>query len=146
MKQSYTLSQLRQRLIDKNNEMRWFGSLSGIVITDIQDGTCRAYADITEASFGPFGQAHNGVLCTLMDDLAAMAAAGTGRGSVTVNGKNDYFIPVTQPCRLWGVAQLKGESGATCTYQTDIYHEDILVATGTYTFYRLEELMHNDKQ
>ncbi|MCD8144782.1 MAG: PaaI family thioesterase [Oscillospiraceae bacterium] len=142
MSTQLNLNELRQRLIQKNNEMRWFGSLNGIVITEIGDGYCRAYADITEDSFGPFGQVHSGVLCTLMDDLAAMAAAGTGRGSVTVNGKNDYFTPVTRPCRLEGISQLEGETGLTCTYHTAVYQDNVLVASGTYTFYRMEDLTH----
>ena len=134
------LEELRRRLIDKNNELRWFGSLSGIVITEIGDGFCRAYADITEESFGPFGQVHNGVIATLMDDLAAMASAGTGRGSVTINAKNDYFIPVTEPCRLEGISRLEGEVGPICTYHTAVYQGEALAASGTYTFYLREDL------
>ncbi len=140
MANTINLDELRRRLIHKNNEMRWFGSCNGIVITEIGDGYCRAYADITAASFNAFGQVHNGVLCTLMDDLAAMAAAGTGRGSVTVNGKNDYFAPVTEPCRLEGISHLEGGTGTICTYHTEVCQGNTLVATGTYTFYRLEDL------
>lgn len=136
------LDELRKRLIRKNNELKWFGSLSGVVITEIGDGCCRAYVDITEDSFGPNGQVCNGVLCTLMDDLAAMASAGTGRGSVTINGKNDYFKPITQPCRLEGYSQLEGQEGPICTYHTAVYLGEDLVASGTYTFYLKEDLTH----
>lgn len=142
MSRQYSLEELRQRLIHKNNELRWFGSRSGIVITEIGDGYCRAYADIPQDSFDLFGRVHNGVICTLMDDLAAMAAAGTGRGSVTVNGKNDYFAPITEPCRLEGISRLEGEIGPICTYHTAVYQGDTLVASGTYTFYRMEDLTH----
>jgi acyl-CoA thioesterase len=137
---SSKLRRLRLQLTAVMNSDRYFSAANGITITAIRDGYAEGSFPVTLSALDVSGAVHKGALSTLMDSVAAAAAAGSGWNCVTLNCETHFLEPVFPPAQLIGEAHLISTSGRICAYRTAVRQDSRLVATGTYTFYLTGEL------
>ena len=123
----------REAIDDTRRRNHW-GHGMGIEILDISSTKATARIDISERHHQPFGIAHGGVYCSIVEDLASQAAGLAarelgGKGVVGVSNSTDFLrshgegelIAVAEPIHVgrrtmlsitpWYVAPASGKSG-----------------------------------
>ena len=98
---------------------------------DRAEGTLEVHPD----SLNPYGYVHGGILTTLSDTVAGVAAASRGGMSVTLSHTLNYLRPATG--RTIYCAATPQRVGKTISvFQVSLTNEDgVLVATGLFTFH-----------
>lgn len=134
---------------DKYDELRLrnrWGHEMGIEIVEISSRRVTARIEIDERHHQPYGIVHGGVYCSIVEDIASLAAGlaardGGGRGVVGVNNNTDFI-------RSHGVGELRaaaepihsGRRTMIWTVAITRASDDKLVARGQVRFQVLDEL------
>ncbi len=105
------LEKVRQRA-----EKEGFALHNGVTLTALEEGYCQCRAEMTEASLNPHGIAHGGLLFTLCDTAAGLAATATGRTVVTQSADIHFLRPGLGPVLIASARVVKkGHQTALCT-------------------------------
>ena len=129
------------RLKERINRPGSFSVENGMTVTEVKDHWCRGELAVRPSSLNPRGSVHGGCLCTLMDTVAGVAACTDGRGCVTLNCSISYLRPARDTGKVYCETRLIKGSRSTVVMEAILTDDrDKLVATGTYTFFLLEEL------
>ena len=117
-----------------------FARKLGIVVEAVTSGGARVVKTIEEDDLNPLGRAHGGVYFTMADPAAGSAMVAKGYGAVTVNASYNFFRSA-QAGDVVTAEAVEVKSGRTvCVYDVRVTDQNgTLLATGTFTFYRLEE-------
>ncbi len=72
-----------------------FSGAAGLEILDVGRGYCKGRIRIDERHMNPLSTVHGGVLYTMADTIAGMAAATAGNPGPTVSGDMYFMRPAT---------------------------------------------------
>jgi acyl-CoA thioesterase len=92
-------------VIDHMYKRDRFSQLLGIVVLDVQRGSCRLQMNIREEMVNGFGIVHGGVTFSLGDSALAFASNSHGRLSVALEAAISYPAPVKAGDTLTAVAE-----------------------------------------
>lgn len=88
----------------------------------------------------PYGIAHGGVLFSLADNTAGMAARGDGRSYVTLSSSFNFLRPGKAGDTIQAEAKVRRRGGATCYVNVDITDSaGELLASGNSVFFCIEK-------
>lgn len=91
--------------------------------------------DIRRESTNPYGYVHGGMLCSLADDVTAIAAHTDGRAYVS-QSCSIYFIKNQKPGTIRAEARVRSRSPMTALVEVSITgQEGQLLVSGTYTMF-----------
>ncbi|MCI8477668.1 MAG: PaaI family thioesterase [Oscillospiraceae bacterium] len=83
----------------------------------------------------PYGYVHGGILATLADTVAGVAAASRGGRSVTLSNTLTYLRPATGRV-IYCIAEPQRVGKTISVFQVNLTNEEgALVATGLFTFH-----------
>ena len=130
---------LYRQIMAGSSEPGWFSTLLKIEYDHLDGHSAEGHVVATREHCNPFHIVHGGVYYTLMDQLAGMAAAATGRGGVTLDSSVNYLKSAkegeTVRCKLEAVHL--GRSVAV--YEAKCFGENgELQATGTFHLFFLQ--------
>lgn len=95
---------------------------------------------LTEGLLNPYGMAHGGVLFSLADNTAGMAARGDGRSYVTLSSSFNFLQPGRAGDTIRAQAIVRRRGRATCYVDVDILDSGgALLASGNSVFYCIEQ-------
>ena len=83
------LEQLKRQINAENGFIRHIG----VAVTEIGEGFCRCETVLGEDGLNPHGVAHGGLLFTMCDTAAGVAATAAGRKVVSRAGDIHYLLP-----------------------------------------------------
>ena len=126
-------------LKERANQPDTYAVTGGMRVAELGDGWARGELLLEERHRNPMGIVHGGVYYTLMDQLAGMATAATGRGGVTLDANVSYLKSArageTVRCKLEAVHIGK----SVAVYEAKCFGEDgALQATGTFHLFFLK--------
>lgn len=133
--------ELWQKLKERINRPGQFSVENGILVTEVGDHWCRGELTVQSSSLNPRGIVHGGCLGTLMDTVAGVAACTGGQACVTLNCALNYLRPAARTKKVYCNTKLI-KNGRTVVVMEAILTDDQgrEIATGTYTFFLLEEV------
>lgn len=124
--------QMREQINDRDGFMRY----NGIRVTALDEGCCECEAVLSEDSLNPHGFAHGGLLFSMCDSAAGIAATTTGRKVVTQSA-DIHFLRPAMPGTITARGKVikVGIHTAYCT--AEIYDRSglLLVAAGFDMFF-----------
>lgn len=129
-----------EEVVAYRNKHNLFARKLGIVVESISPGSARVVKTIEEDDLNPLGRAHGGVYFTVADSAAGSAMVSKGYAAVTVNATYNFFRSAVVGDVVTAEA-VETKSGQTiCVYDVRVTDQNgVLLGTGTFTFYRLEE-------
>jgi len=119
------------------NRPHQFSYENGITITWLEPGLARGELKVGEDSVNPHGQVHGGALYTLADTTAGCCACSKGGSCVTASSSMEFLRPAlsgTIACAATPKKLGKNLSVIQVELKND---QDVVVATGTFTFFML---------
>lgn len=94
---------------------------------------------LTPELLNPYGIAHGGVLFSLADNTAGMAARGDGRSYVTLSSSFHFLRPGQAGDTIRAEAKVRRRGSGTCYIDVDITDsQGELLASGSSMFYCIE--------
>lgn len=81
------------RLKEYINEQDKFCIHNGIKISEVKEGYAAGFVKISENSLNPHGKVNGGLIYSLADVIAGVAATSHGRMCLTLNGTVSYLKP-----------------------------------------------------
>ncbi len=133
---------LYERLRARSNRPGHFTSELGLNITRLEHFRCEAEITPTRQENNPRGIIHGGVLYTMIDQVAGLAACTTGRGCVTLDADIHYYCPAEAGQALRCVAEVvKPGKNVTVVTADVIGPNGKTLCTGTFTYFMLEEII-----
>lgn len=98
---------------------------------DRVEGKLEVHPDI----LNPYGYVHGGILATLSDTVAGVAAASRGGMSVTLSNTLNYLRPATGRV-IYCTAEPQRVGKTISVFQVNLTNEEgVLVSTGLFTFH-----------
>ena len=82
---------LCRRIVEGASQPGWFSNQLKIVYDHLDSRSAEGHIVAEKEHCNPFNIVHGGVYYTLMDQLAGMATAATGRGGVTLDANVSYL-------------------------------------------------------
>ena len=130
---------LCRRIVEGASQPGWFSNQLKIVYDHLDSRSAEGHIVAEKEHCNPFNIVHGGVYNTLMDQLAGMATAATGRGGVTLDANISYLKSArageTVRCKLEAVHIGK----SVAVYEAKCFGEDgELQATGTFHLFFLK--------
>ncbi|HBK03936.1 MAG TPA: hypothetical protein DDY87_06090 [Clostridiales bacterium] len=130
---------LYRQIMEGSSQPGWFSTQLKIVYDHLDGRSAEGHIVAEKEHCNPFNIVHGGVYYTLMDQLAGMAAAATGRGGVTLDANVSYLRSArageTVCCRLEAVHIGK----SVAVYDAKCFGENgELQATGTFHLFFLK--------
>ena len=114
----------------------------GIIINEISEGYCHASKTIAEDDANPRGIAHGGVYFTLADTAAGTAMASHGYLASTLDAHYNFFRPARPGDCISAEAKEIKRGKTVCVFDVQVTDQNgTLLGTGTFSFYRLGELV-----
>ena len=119
---------LCRRIVEGASQPGWFSNQLKIVYDHLDSRSAEGHIVAEKEHCNPFNIVHGGVYYTLMDQLAGMATAATGRGGVTLDANVSYLKSARA-----------GETVSVAVYEAKCFGEDgELQATGTFHLFFLK--------
>ncbi len=119
------------------NSPHQFSYENGITITWLEPGLTRGEMAAGEDSVNPHGQVHGGALYTLADTTAGCCACSRGGSCVTASSSMEFLRPAMGG-RITCAATPKKLGKNLSVVQVELRNgDDVVVATGTFTFFML---------
>lgn len=120
------------------NQPGQFSYENGIALTKVQPGYGEGILHVQPTSRNPHGTVHGGCLYTLADTVAGSTACAHGASCVTVSGTLEFLRPAAG-AHIRCVATPKKEGHTLSVMQVVLTNDsDVVVATGTFTFFLSE--------
>ena len=117
------------------NTPHQFSYENGILLTDVEPGYARGELTVGPNSINPHGNVHGGALATLADTVGGCCACSKGVSCVTANCTLEFLRPATGP-RIVCEATPKKMGRTLSVIQVVLTNDqNVVVATGTYTFF-----------
>ena len=108
---------------------------NGILLTDVEPGYARGELTVGPNCINPHGNVHSGALATLADTVGGCCACSKGGSCVTANCTLEFLRPATGP-RIVCEATPKKMGRTLSVIQVVLTNDqNVVVATGTYTFF-----------
>lgn len=134
-----------QRIIDRCDTPGHFGALLGLTCDRLDRDGAEGHFTVTRQLCNPLGIVHGGVYFTLMDQLAGMAAAATGRAGVTLDCSVNYLKSARMGDRVRCTVESVHLGRSVAVYDAKCWGEDgTLLCTGTFHLFfvrPLEEML-----
>lgn len=132
--------ELYRRLLARINQPGIFSTVNHMQVTKISHQYAEGELTVAPDSLNPRGLVHGGAIGTLMDSVAGIAAATSGRDRVTVNCSLQYLRPAKDTLKLRCVAAPIKQGRTLAVYSTTVTDDaGREIARGTHTYYLLEE-------
>lgn len=130
------------KLLERNNAPGLFAATNGIRLTRCWEDYAEGELTVSATSMNPRGIVHGGCLFALMDNVAGVAAASSGRACVTLNSTMNYIKAVKPGTKKILCQTSKVKSGRTIAVFNSVLTDDegSVIASGTYTYFLMEEL------
>lgn len=124
-----------EKLIRHCNENSGFNKHCGITCVQVEEGFSEVELPIRPECLNPGKTVHGGLLFSLGDTAAGVAAISHGVSCVTLSGNFNYLLPGTGT-KLRAFAREVRHGRTTGVYDVEIFDDaQKLVAKGTYTMY-----------
>ena len=121
------------------NTPHQFSYENGILLTHLEPGYAKGELTFGPNLINPMGNVHGGALATLADVVAGCCACSKGGRCVTANSSMEFLRPANTP-KLYCEATPKKMGRSLSVIQFTITNDqDVVVATGTYTFFMFFE-------
>lgn len=124
-----------QKMMEYSQGLSNFNTFIGMRYTDMREGHAEVEITLGEATRNPQGFAHGGIIFTLCDVAAGMAAVSVGRMAVTLNSSINFLRP-GKGTKLYAVGDVikLGKTVAVC--EARVYDDDNrMVAKGDFSMY-----------
>lgn len=122
-----------------NIQQNAFMQHNGINVQEFDAEHAVVTAAVKSFLLNPYGSVHGGVYYTMMDIAAAVAARHNGSRYVTLDSSNHFYKSATDG-RLIATSRVVHRGRTICTLRTEVHNEnDILLADGTFTMFRLKD-------
>lgn len=104
------------------------------------DGHVKMKMKITKDSLNPYGMIHGGMLFTLCDNCAGLAAISLGKRAVTLNSNINYIKSIGQGY-IFAESEIVHKGKTTVVVNVSVEDEDKnLLCTSTFTMFSLGSL------
>lgn len=131
-----------QKIAEYRNTHNPFASRIGIVVEEIRLGYARAVKSIGPEDLNPSGVAHGGCYFSLADVTCGSAMASHGYRALTANAEYHFFHSAKAGDTLTAEAQEIKYGQSLCVYSVRLTDQrQTLLGTGTFTFFKSEELI-----
>lgn len=128
-----------ERIMESINAPRQFGYENGIFLTELRQDYAKGELVFGPNSINPHGNIHGGAIATLADVVTGCCACSRGGSCVTANCSMEYLRPATTP-KLYCEATPKKMGKTLAVIQFTVTNDqNVVVATGTYTFFMFEQ-------
>lgn len=129
-----------EEIRDTRNTRNPYSQRLGIWVEEIAQGYARVVKTVEADDLNPVGVPHGGVYFSLADTAAGSAMASHGYLAVTVNATYNFLRGGKEGDVLTGEArEIKGGRSLS-TFDVRISNQEgVLLGTGTFTFYRLDQ-------
>lgn len=128
------------------NAPHQFSYENGIFLTDVEPGRARGELVVGPDSINPHGNVHDGALATLADVVAGSCACSKG-GSCVTSGSTLEFLRPADGTKITCVATPKKLGRSLAVVQVELTNDrDVVVATGTFTFFMFPDENEGKKQ
>jgi acyl-CoA thioesterase len=112
-----------------------FAAMMDLTIIDVKEGYSKVEINVQEKHLNPIGTVHGGCLYTMADVAAGAAAASHGRIAPTLDSSFHFLNAGKGTTHLTAEAQELKYGKRAMVYDVKIVdQDDMLVATGTFTF------------
>lgn len=112
----------------------------GVLVEEIGPGCARVTKTVEADDVNPVGVPHGGVYFTLADTACGSAAASYGTMAVTVDASYHFLRSARVGDTLTAEARTVKSGKSLCVLDVRITDaEGVLLGTGTFTFYRLDQ-------
>jgi len=120
------------------NDFNGFNGHNGIRVSEVREGYGECFTEITRSSLNPQGSAHGGLIFTLCDVAAGLAALSYGRKVLTLDSTVN-FLRLGRGKKLRAVGQCLKAGKNICFCEAEVYDEGgTLVAKGSFNMFRTE--------
>ena len=124
---------LYRALLRRSNCEGTFSYENGIRITMVGNGCAEGEMQIASSHMNPLGIVHGGVMCTLMDQVAGVAACSHGSTCRTINCEVRFLAPGVEG-KLHASANAIRMGGSLAVIGVEVCDDHgTLCAEGTYT-------------
>ena len=125
-------------LLNKDGSVEGFVSETGIYLTELREGYAKGHFTAEHRHSNPNNSIHGGMLFTLADTVAGLAAESQGRIVTTMNASVNFLKPAFEGNVLTAEARIRKDGKNVCVYDVDICNEkEQLIMTVTLTFFYL---------
>lgn len=129
----------KKRQIETANSFYGFNRHNGIEIVDVDDGTSVIEVPLRKESNNPLGIAHGGLIFSLCDVAAGVAARSGGRNTVSQDASIYFLSPGVNTTKLTAKGHVIREGGRTGIAESEVLTDDgTLVAKATVTIHYLD--------
>lgn len=129
----------KKRQIDLANSFYGFNRHNGIEIVDVDDGTSVIEVPLRKESNNPLGIAHGGLIFSICDVAAGVAARSGGRNTVSQDASIYFLSPGVNTTKLTAKGHVIREGGRTGIAESEVLTDDgTLVAKATVTIHYLD--------
>lgn len=129
----------KKRQIETANSFYGFNRHNGIEIVDVDDGTSVIEVPLRKESNNPLGIAHGGLIFSLCDVAAGVAARSGGRNTVSQDASIYFLSPGVNTTKLTAKGHVIREGGRTGIAESEVLTDDgTLVAKATVTIHYMD--------
>ena len=129
----------KKRQIDLANSFYGFNRHNGIEIVDVDDGTSVIEVPLRKESNNPLGIAHGGLIFSICDVAAGVAARSGGRNTVSQDASIYFLSPGVNTTKLTAKGHVIREGGRSGIAESEVFTDDgTLVAKATVTIHYLD--------
>lgn len=123
-----------EKIVAQNEYMKYLG----LELLDVDLGYAKARIPYSHKLLNPYGYLHGGVLFSLADIVAGLAACTYGGNSVTIDGNMNYARPAMNTKDIICEAREVRQGKHVAVYRVEILNDErLLLDTGTFTFFMM---------
>ena len=139
-----SLEEHSQKVLRTVNASHQFSYENGVTVTSVAPGRTEGCLTVGPNTLNPHGYVHGGALTTLADTVGGCCACSRGGSCVTANCTMEYLRPATG-AKIFCLATPKKLGRTLSVVQVTLTNdEQVVVATGTFTFFMLPEKITGD--
>lgn len=125
-----------ERIITQNA----YASHLGIELMELDPGYAKARMRYSIELVNPYGSVHGGVLYSLADIIAGLAACTYGNYSSTIDGTMNFVRPAMNTGYIYCEAFEVRQGRRVSVYRVELRNDEgLLLDTGSFSFYMLEQ-------
>ena len=135
----YDMDQTRREKLEKLVEQNEYMKYLGMELLELDLGYAKARIPYSHKLLNPYGYLHGGVLYSLADILAGLAACTYGGDSVTIDGSMNYARPAMNTKYITCEAHEVRQGKHVAVYRVELFNDErLLLDTGTFSFFMME--------